>query len=143
MSFPCRLIAWVGDKADILRMCARNRSPRSKGAGEMAKKSTSAAYRKLKKALTDNLVARGLIETMYTDKVEEYMDLWQRRRELEADIETRGVCVMDEKRGMLVENRSVSLEVQVSRQMLAIYSALGFKDDGLNAKRVDDEDDEL
>lgn len=50
---------------------------------------------------------------------------------------------MDEKRGMLVENRSVSLEVQVSRQMLAIYSALGFKDDGLNAKRVDDEDDEL
>ena len=109
----------------------------------MAKKSTSAAYRKLKKALTDNLVARGLMQTMYTDKVEENMDLWQRRRELEADIEARGVCVMDEKRGMLVENRSVSLEVQVSRQMLAIYSALGFKDDGLNAKRVDDEDDEL
>ena len=102
----------------------------------MAKKSTSAAYRKLKKALTDNLVARGLIETMY-------MDLWQRRKELEADIEARGVCVMDEKRGMLVENRSVSLEVQVSRQMLAIYSALGFKDDGLNAKRADNEDDEL
>ncbi len=50
---------------------------------------------------------------------------------------------MDEKRGMLVENRSVSLEVQVSRQMLAIYSALGFKDDGLNAKRADNEDDEL
>ena len=109
----------------------------------MAKKAVSAAYRKLKKALTDNLAARGLIETMYADKVDEYMDLWQRRKELEADIEARGVCVMDETRGMLVENRSVSLEVQVSRQMLAIYSALGFKDDGLNAKRADNEDDEL
>ena len=109
----------------------------------MAKKAVSAAYRKLKKALTDNLAARGLIETMYADKVDEYMDLWQRRKELEADIEARGVCVMDEKRGMLVENRSVSLEVQVSRQMLAIYFALGFKDDGLNAKRADNEDDEL
>ena len=71
------------------------------------------------------------------------MERGQRRRGREADIEARGVCVMDEKRGMLVENRSVSLEVQVSRQMLAIYSVLGFKDDGLNAKRVDDEDDEL
>ena len=80
---------------------------------------------------------------MYADKVDEYMDLWQRRKELEADIEARGVCVMDEKRGMLVENRSVSLEVQLSRQMLAIYSALGFKDDGSNAKRADNEDDEL
>ena len=109
----------------------------------MAKKSTSAAYRKLKKALTDNLVARGLIETMYTDKVEEYMDLWQRRRELEADIEARGVCVMDEKRGMLVEYGSLSLEVQLYRQFIDIYSAIFFKFEVLNAKRVDDEDDEL
>lgn len=110
----------------------------------MAGKYKSSEYKKLKKALEDNLAARGLIEGIYLDKVHEYMDLWQRRRELEADITQRGIHVMDPKRGMLVENRSVSLEVQVSRQMLAIYTALGFKDDASSAKRIGgEEDDEL
>lgn len=85
-------------------------------------------YRRLKKSLEDNLSARGLVEEVFSDKVQEYMDLWRRRQQLEEDIEARGVSVMDERRGMLVENRSVSLEVQISRQMLAIYTALGFKD---------------
>ena len=85
-------------------------------------------YRRLKKSLEDNLSARGLGEEVFSDKVQEYMDLWRRRQQLEEDIEARGVSVMDERRGMLVENRSVSLEVQISRQMLAIYTALGFKD---------------
>ena len=31
-------------------------------------------------------------------------------------------------RGRIAENRSVSLEVQVARQMLAVWTALGFKD---------------
>ena len=48
---------------------------------------------------------------------------------------------MDEKRQMPVENRSVSLAVQVSRQMLAIYQALGFKEDAASGKGI--EDDEL
>ena len=46
----------------------------------------------------------------------------------------------DAKRDMMVENRSISLAVQVSRQMLAIYAALGFKDEG---PRQGGEDDEL
>lgn len=40
---------------------------------------------------------------------------------------------------MMVENRSISLAVQVSRQMLAIYTALGFKDDGQGRGGEDDE----
>ena len=32
-----------------------------------------------------------------------------------------------------MENRSVSLEIQVSRQMLAIFTTLGFKEDALAA----------
>ena len=97
-------------------------------------------YRRLKKSLEDNLSARGLVEEVFSDKVQEYMDLWRRRQQLEEDIEARGVSVMDERRGMLVENRSVSLEVQISRQMLAIYTALGFKD---QAGQRPGEDDEL
>lgn len=81
----------------------------------------------LEKSLLENLESRGMVEDVYRDKVQEYMGLWDRLQDLRMDIKKRGVTVMDEKRGMMVENRSVSLEVQVSRQMLAIYAALGFK----------------
>lgn len=101
-------------------------------------------YRRLKKSLEDNLSARGLVEEVFSDKVQEYMDLWRRRQQLEEDIEARGVSVMDERRGMMVENRSVSLAVQVSRQMLAIYDALGFKEQAKGAAiSPGGEDDEL
>lgn len=92
----------------------------------MAIESTK-AYRQLKKSLLESLEARGLVEDVYRDKVAEYMTLWVQLRELQADVKDRGVVVMDEKRGMLVENRSVSLATQVSKQMLAIYTALGLK----------------
>lgn len=96
--------------------------------------------RDLETSLLDNLESRGLVEDLYRDKVDEYMDLWDRRQDLRRDIKTRGVSVMDAKRGMMVENRSVSLEIQVSRQMLAIYTALGFKQrDGAGTGADDDE----
>lgn len=81
-----------------------------------------------------------MVETTYADKVREYMNFWVQLQQLEADVAQRGVSVLDEKRGMMVENRSISLAVQVSRQMLAIYTALGFKDEG---PRQGGEDDEL
>ena len=101
------------------------------------------AYKTLRKSLLDGLEVRGLVEEVYRDKVEEYMTLWRQLRELQEDIEERGVTVMDEKRGMLVENRSVSLEVQVSRQMLAIYTALGFKARDAGGAGVEDGMDDL
>ena len=100
-------------------------------------------YKELKADMLANLEARGLLEKVYTDKVDEYMDLWVQRIQLEQDISKRGISVLDEKRGMMVENRSVSLEVQVSRQMLAIYQALGFRDQALDAKAGAMDDDEL
>ena len=81
--------------------------------------------------------------SMPLDKVNEYMDLWEQSIKLERDIRERGISVLDEKRGMMVENRSISLEVQVSRQMLAIYQALGFKDQALSSKAGAMDDDEL
>ena len=85
------------------------------------------AYKTLKASMLEGLEARGLVEDVYRDKVDEYMTLWAQLRELRADVKSRGVVVMDEKRGMMVENRSVSLATQVSKQMLAIYTALGLK----------------
>ena len=83
-------------------------------------------YRTLKRAMLDDLAARGLEETVYTDKVEEYMDFWVLRQELKADIAQRGLTVTDD-RGRQTENRSISLSVQVSRQMMTLFSAMGFK----------------
>ncbi|MBQ0166096.1 MAG: hypothetical protein KBT02_03175 [Treponema sp.] len=120
----------------------------------MAKKSKilterqiSIAYKALHKSLESDLADRGLDIEVYKDKVCEYMDLWEHRQQLRNDIAERGVTVWSEKQGMKVDNRSVSLEIQISRQMLAIFQSLGFKDKAIKAtspiKDGDDNDDEL
>lgn len=98
------------------------------------------AYRDLRESLLRCLALRGIDEGLYRDKVQEYMDFWVRRQELRDDIARRGLTVTDD-RGRLTENRSVSLEIQVSRQMLAIFTALGFKEDALTAGRSEDDDE--
>lgn len=92
--------------------------------------------------MLENLAARGLDAEMYQDKVQEYMDFWVRRNELRDDIAKRGLTVMDD-RGRLSENRSISLEIQVSRQMMAIFASLGFKADALSSGSRSEDDDEL
>ena len=100
------------------------------------------AYKELRQSMLQNLVERDLDGDVYRDKVQEYMDFWVRRQELRDDIARRGLTVTDD-RGRLMENRSVSLEIQVSRQMLAIFTTLGFKEDALAAAARGDDDDEL
>lgn len=96
------------------------------------------AYKTLRKSLLSSLESRGLVSPVYTDKVDEYMNFWVRRQQLRADVAERGLTVTDD-RGRISENRSVSLEVQVSRQMLTLFTALGFKPDDLK-QPVDDDD---
>lgn len=98
----------------------------------------SKGFRTLRQAMLDDLAARGLDAAAYTDKVEEYMDFWALRQELRADIARRGLTVTDD-RGRQTENRSVSLSVQVSRQMLALFNAMGFKAGDLAGMAADDE----
>lgn len=92
----------------------------------------------MKQALLDSLAARGLDQDAYADKVEEYMDFWVLRQELKEDIARRGLTVVDD-RGRQTENRSVSLSVQVSRQMMALFTALGFKPGDIMDAGGDDE----
>lgn len=70
------------------------------------------------------------------------MDFWVRRQELQSDVLQRGLTVTDD-RGRAGENRSVSLEIQVSRQMLAIFTALGFKDEAAKGGAGQEDGDEL
>lgn len=96
---------------------------------------------KLKKAMLDNLEARGAVECIYTDKVDEYINLWRVCRLLEKDIASRGVVVFDEKAQKWVDNTSVKQLVGVGKQMLSIYTALGFKDQMKLASVARDDDD--
>lgn len=98
------------------------------------------AYKGLRQSMLQNLIDRDLDGDVYRDKVQEYMDFWVRRQELRDDIARRGLTVTDD-RGRLMENRSVSLEIQVSRQMLAIFATLGFKEDALTSGQRDDDDE--
>lgn len=98
----------------------------------------TAAFLDLKRDLENSLQARGMVEKIYRDKVAEYLDFWVLHQELKADIRKRGLTVTDD-RGRESENRSVSLSIQVSRQMLNIYTALGFKSEGARGGDADDE----
>ena len=104
------------------------------------------AYRDLKKDMLDDLSARGLVSRQYTDKVEEYMDLWCMRQMLTEDVQKRGVFV-EYMNGAnqfgTTDNKSVGMITRVSAQMLSIWAALGFRDSAVNAKAGAGEDDEL
>lgn len=102
----------------------------------------SKSFRELRDSLLADLKARGLDSKVYEDKVDEYMEFWLRRKELQTDIAERGLTVIDE-RGRMAENRSVSLEIQASRQMLAIFTALGFKDSAAKGGTGQGDDDDL
>ena len=97
----------------------------------------------LRKSMLDSLQARGLTEQIYGDMVGDYLELWWTRAELEADIRERGVTVMDEKRGLPVENCSVSARVRVSAQMAKLYKALGCQELAVKNQAPEDEDDAL
>lgn len=97
----------------------------------------------LRKSMEASLAARGRTEQIYSDMVGDYLELWWTRAELEADIRERGVTVMDEKRGLPVENCSVSARVRVSAQMGKMYKAMGFQELAVKNQAPDGEDDEL
>lgn len=78
----------------------------------------------MKTALLKKLAERGLDDPLWRDKVDEYMAFWVMRNQLRDDVAARGMVVTDE-RGRVSENRSVSLSIQVSRQMLAILQLAG------------------
>ena len=80
-------------------------------------------YKTLREALFSALEQRGTLSPVTGDKVEEYMDFWALRQTLRDDVKARGLTVTDE-RGRVMENRSVSLGVQVARQMMDILRLL-------------------
>lgn len=101
-------------------------------------------YRELKAGMADSLEARGLVEPVYRELLDRYLELWCEYQALTEDIRERGVTVWDDKRSMLVENRSCTIRHQTSNKMLDIYKALGFQEISAGAaKAAAYDDDEL
>lgn len=108
----------------------------------------TAEYTALKKDMLDDLEARGLIGRQYTDKVQEYMNLWCWLKMLNEDVITRGVYV-EYSNGATqkgtTDNKSLTIATRVSSQMLNIWAALGFREQAVSAagKQSGGEDDDL
>ena len=104
-------------------------------------------YRILKKDMLDDLEARGLVGTQYTDKVEEYMNLWCWLQMLNQDILQRGVYIEYQNGATqkgTTDNKSLTIATRVSGQMLSIWTALGFREQATNSKPISGgEDDAL
>ena len=123
------------------RPTLRQRAAAKERSGFMAKDvARTREYQALKASLLKNLKSRGLDSALYEDKVQEYMDFWKLHKELQRDIQERGMVVYDDRK-RLCENRSISLDVQVSRQMLNLFAAMGFKPQDLKPGNGADDDD--
>lgn len=93
--------------------------------------------------------ALGELDPLQLDRVDEIMDLWCQRQMLRDDVRRRGPTVLDE-RGRESENRCISLGLQVSKQILELYKALGLvteparaQQGKADAEEIDEEDDDL
>lgn len=80
---------------------------------------------RLKKQIFDNLTKRGMNDSIHREKAEEYLFFWNMAEDMRENIKEYGTNIFDEKRKMTVENRSVSLLIQASKQMQDIYKTLG------------------
>lgn len=94
----------------------------------MSKKSRKTRRKELKSRIYAVLAEHGANDAVHADRAEEYLSLWDIREDLKEDIEKNGTTQYDKKRCMTVENRSVSLMIQASRQMSALYQLLGLEE---------------
>lgn len=94
-------------------------------------------YSAVREELQRSMGGKDKLDAITDARIEEYMDFWVLRHQLQDDITARGLYVEDD-RGRTMENRSVSLSIQASRQMSAIAAALGLVI-GAERKLEDDE----
>ena len=94
-------------------------------------------YNAVREELERSMGGKDNLDAITATRIEEYMDFWVLRHQLQDDITARGLYVEDD-RGRTMENRSVSLSIQASRQMSAIAAVLGLVI-GAERKLEDDE----
>lgn len=142
-------------KAPKASKAGERKATKPKGkAAKLTDWTKSPQYAKLFEALESAvLAAKGELDALSYDRLDEYMDLWCQRKMLTENIRQTGPVVCDE-RGRQSENRCISLALQTSRQMLELYKAMGLAAEadragngggrGSDAENAaEDDDDEL
>ena len=94
-------------------------------------------YKAVRNEILDGLGGKAVVDPLTLSRLDEYMDFWVLRHQLQDDVTARGLFVTDD-RGRVSENRSVSLSIQASRQMSAIAAALGLS---IGAARLEEADE--
>lgn len=97
----------------------------------------SKSFKAVRAEILSSLGSAESMDALTLSRVDEYMDFWVLRHQLQDDVDERGLYVRDD-RDRLMENRSVSLGIQASRQMSALASALGLV---IGAERRMEEDE--
>ena len=100
-------------------------------------------YRELKKAIDDDLQARGLSSPVYKDMAKRYLSFIEMEHKADGEIEEKGLNIWDPKRQSWQPNPAISAKINASRQAAAIYRALGYEDEAKKARVTDGDDDEL
>lgn len=104
------------------------------------------SYKLVRESLIEQVMEAGGMDPIRADRIEEIMDLWCQRQLLRDDVRRRGPTVLDD-RGRESENRCISLGLQVSKQILELYKALGLVVEPVKAvagrESTEDEEDEL
>lgn len=100
-------------------------------------------YRELKKAIDDDLKARGLTSPVYKDMAKRYLSFIEMEHEADEEIKDKGLNIWDAKRQSWQSNPAISAKINASRQAAAIYRALGYEDEAKKARVTDGDDDEL
>lgn len=100
-------------------------------------------YRELKKAIEDDLQARGLTSPVYKDMAKRYLSFIEMEHEADEEIKEKGLNIWDPKRQSWQSNPAISAKINASRQAAAIYRALGFEDEAKKDRVTDGDDDEL
>ena len=109
------------------------------------------AYKEMHEQMIADLKAAGIYNAYFLDKVDRFMSLWVRSKELEADLQERGIRVEycnGSQRGE-TDNKSLDKLMKVYDRMDEIHRQLGYQETvkaGRQAQakmNADGEDDEL
>lgn len=109
------------------------------------------AYKAMRSQMESDLKAAGIHNAYFLDKVDRFMSLWVRAKELEADLEERGIRVEYHNGSQHghSENKSLDKLMKVYDRMDEIHRQLGYQEQVKVGRQqaakmsADGEDDEL
>lgn len=88
------------------------------------------AYKEMRRQMVDDLKAAGIFNAYFLDKVERFMSLWCRSKDLESDLARRGIRVTYQNGSQCGEtdNKSLDKLMKVYDRMDELHRQLGYQE---------------